>query len=525
MKKLFSSSNLLLLGILSIAAFLRLYRIGDYITFLGDEGRDVLTVYSILHGHFTLLGPTSSVGGFFLGPIYYYFMAPFLWAFNYQPVGPAVMVALVGVATVGFVYKVTAEFFGKKAGLIASLLYAVSPLVITYSRSSWNPNVMPFFSLLTMYLIYKAVISRKLRFMFLAGICFGITMQLHYLATFLGVIIVAFLMKAEVWKLYLQKQKKWATSIMVLSKQYGVLLGGFLLGFSPFLAFEFRHQFANTKNIVNFVLYSKDTHGGGHSLLTIADVFSRMFGRLVFDYSPTTKDIFPFTLPWVNPVLLTISVLVGMWCIVQLVRVTIVNRKNEAKALSYVWLYMWLFIGVLLFGLYRKMIYDYYFTFMFPVPCMLVGWQLSKLSMKNGLGKVLTGIILIVLVILNLSNASILAAPNKQVQQMKTIADFALRQTGGAPFNFALITGGNSDQAYRYFMTLANKPPVTIENSAVDPDRRTVTNQLLVVCESLPCSPLGNSLWEIAGFGRAKIVGHWKVSVVEIYKLEHYSGN
>ena len=85
-----------LLLILLVAAFMRLYRIQDYMTFLGDEGRDVLVVYNILHGHLTLLGPTSSVGGFFLGPIYYYFMAPFLWLFNYNPVGPAVMVAFFG---------------------------------------------------------------------------------------------------------------------------------------------------------------------------------------------------------------------------------------------------------------------------------------------------------------------------------------------------------------------------------------------------------------------------------------------
>src|SRR5258706_14058526 len=110
-KKFLTKSNLILLGILILAAFLRLYRIRDYMTFLGDEGRDVLVVYNILHGHFTLLGPTSSVGGFFLGPIYYYFMAPFLWIFNYDPVGPAVMVGLFGVLTIWFVYKIGNEFF------------------------------------------------------------------------------------------------------------------------------------------------------------------------------------------------------------------------------------------------------------------------------------------------------------------------------------------------------------------------------------------------------------------------------
>src|SRR5258708_28233079 len=123
-----SKKTSLLLGILIIAAFLRLYKIGDYMTFLGDEGRDVLVVYNILHGKFTLLGPTSSVGGFFLGPLYYYLMAPFLWLFNYDPVGPAVMVALFGTVTVYLVYKIGSEFFNERAGIIAAILYAISPL-------------------------------------------------------------------------------------------------------------------------------------------------------------------------------------------------------------------------------------------------------------------------------------------------------------------------------------------------------------------------------------------------------------
>jgi len=524
MKKIFAVSKLLLVGILTVAAFLRLYRIGDYITFLGDEGRDVLIVYNILHGHFTLLGPTSSVGGFFLGPIYYYFMAPFLWLFNYQPVGPAIMVALIGIATVWLVYHITKEFFGTRAGLIASLLYSVSPLVITYSRSSWNPNIMPFFSLLTMYLVYKAVLSKQLRFMFLAGLSFGITMQLHYLATFLGVIIVVFILKAEGWKLYLQKQKKWFDSFIILIKQYSVLLGGFLLGFSPFIAFEVRHQFRNTNNIINFVLFSKDTHGGANSLATITDVFSRIFGRLIFDYSPASKDMFPFTLSWLNPMLLTISLLFGIWCIAQLFRNAIINRKNRDKVLFYIWISLWLLIGVLLFGLYKKTIYDYYFTFMFPLPFILVGWQLSRMSTKNLAYRVIFFIAILIIVILNLTGSQLRQEPNRQVQQSKVISQFVLGKTNMQSFNFALVSGNNTDFSYRYFFALANRNPTTIENFMVDPSRKTVTNQLLVVCESLPCAPVGHPLWEIAGFGRAQIAGHWKVSVVEIYKLVHYSG-
>src|SRR3989344_997489 len=190
MRKFLKWETFCLIFILGVASFFRLYRMEDYITFLGDEGRDVLIVYDILHGDLTLLGPTASVGGFFLGPIYYYFMAPFLWLFNYSPVGPAVMVAIFGIATVFLIYKIGKEFFSAPIGLIASGLYAISPLVIIYSRSSWNPNLMPFFSLLTVYVLYKALIKNSFKLFILCGFLLGITIQLHYLALFLGSIIV-----------------------------------------------------------------------------------------------------------------------------------------------------------------------------------------------------------------------------------------------------------------------------------------------------------------------------------------------
>ena len=58
----------------------------------------------------------------------------------------------------------------------------------------------------------------------------------------------------------------------------------------------------------------------------------------------------------------------------------------------------------------------------------------------------------------------------------------------------------------------------------IDPQRVTVTDQLFIACEIKPCSPLGESSSEIAGFGRAEIAGEWDVSVIKVYKLIHYTG-
>src|SRR3989344_7985150 len=122
-------SWLLLIVILIFAAFLRLYRIEDYMSFLGDEGRDVLVVKRmIVDGKFTLLGPITSVGLMHLGPVYYYFMAPFLWAWRLDPVGPSIMVALFSLAPICLIYRSCSKFFSPYVGIIASFFYAISPL-------------------------------------------------------------------------------------------------------------------------------------------------------------------------------------------------------------------------------------------------------------------------------------------------------------------------------------------------------------------------------------------------------------
>ena len=201
------------------------------------------------------------------------------------------------------------------------------------------------------------------------------------------------------------------------------------------------------------------------------------------------------------------------------------DKSEDFK--KYLLLTTWLIVGILLFGFYKKAIYDYYFAFLFPLPFLLIAQGLDFL--KNikffKVGIILASVLFFIIVGLNLDGIPFQYAPNRQLNQMRSIADFVMTQTNAKPFNFALISSGNSDHAYRYFFTIWNHPPVTIEDPAHDPKRTTVTDQLFVVCESpLPCQPLGNSLWEIAGFGRADIAGHWNVSVVEVYKLIHYKG-
>jgi 4-amino-4-deoxy-L-arabinose transferase and related glycosyltransferases of PMT family len=154
--------------------------------FLGDQGRDALLVAKLLkEGDLLFIGPQTSVGNMYLGPWYYYIMAPFLLIFNYDPVGPAVMVALISLLTIYLIYEFSRKWFNPFVGVISALLFAISPVVIKYSSFSWNPNVMPLFSLLVIWFVWKIYKDGDKKYFFFLGISFALALNSHYLALLL----------------------------------------------------------------------------------------------------------------------------------------------------------------------------------------------------------------------------------------------------------------------------------------------------------------------------------------------------
>jgi len=489
------------------AGFFRLYRIADYMEFLGDEGRDALIAREIINGDPTLLGPRSSAGDFYMGPFYYYAITPFLFFANYDPVGPAIMVAIFGIATVLLIYFVGQKFFNKTTAFIAAFLYSFSPLVLNYSHSSWNPNILPFFSLLLIYLVYLTVTKLKsLKYFFLSGLVLGICLQLHYLSLFLGITISVYI--------FIMTKKK---PFLNLIKKYLFLIFGTLTSLSPLILFDFLNNFLNTRGLFAF-LFSKDVSYSANTgyFQTIADSFFRMFSRLIFNFPQAVKiSQFPDIQIYLWG---AVSILTAISSIILLFR-----HKNKSIKLI---LFLWLFICMFLFGLYKKEIHDYLFTILFPLPFLLVGNLIYVLMSQKKWNRYISSSLAIILFI-SISTLFYFDLPfrygaNRQRDQVKTIAEFVLSKTDNKPYNFAILSPSNSDHAYRYYLDILGDAPIRIENMQNDPERSTGTSQLLVVCEDPACLPLGNPLFEIAAFGRAEIAGEWGVSVVKVYKLIHY---
>lgn len=495
----------ILVAILAAGAFFRLYKIADYMTYLGDEGRDVTVVRRLLvYFDPILIGPGTSIGNMYLGPLYYYLIAPSLWLAGFSPVGPSVFVALVGVLTVFLVWKFGREWFGKVAGLTAAFFYAISPTVIIFSRSSWNPNIMPFFALLSIYSVWKIwSYSAKARlpagqgfagqgkWLVILGISFAFCLQSHYLGLLLLPTLGIFLFLTK------KNKKFWHYSLL------SVLLFLFLM--SPLVIFDARHGWRNFAAMKNFFAVRQETVSikPWKAVPKIFPIFEKINSRLVGG-----RDI--------NAgVYLTIVIFVfAIWLLV--------NRKKEERMQkdAYILIFTWLAFALLGLGLYKQEIYDHYYGFFFPAPFFLIGALVQNtFKIARKAGKILIILGLLYLAFVNFKQNPLRYPPNMQLRRAMEVAQKVSHESGGKEFNFAVIAERNYESGYKYFLQMWGTKIVDID--AQKPD--TITGQLFVVCEmeKVKCDPTHNPKAEVANFGWSKIDTEWTVFGTTFYKLVH----
>jgi len=478
----------LFLAILLLASFVRLYHIREFVVFLGDEGRDALVVKRMIVDHdLTLLGPTASVGGFYLGPVYYYFMIPAMILSGLDPVGPAIMVALMGIATVAILYLVLRDWFGPFPATIASLLYALSPGIVTFSRSSWNPNPMPLFSLLALVLLSYSIRQKKLLLTFASTLCFGIAIQLHYLGLLLAPVLAAI-------TLIQAPRKTWL-------KLIPVEIFGFLAGASMYLAFEIRHNFPNIRSVIEFINRAGATTGPR----------TYNFLKLFYDLNRfNLESVLGKNLSLPTRTLTTILLLSAAIVLLYLFKTKAI-KKIDSPIITIV--IFWL-VGTLGIGMYRGQLHYHYFEFLFPAPFLVLAVILSTL--KHKYLRLALGVLSLAVSAFFIKTAPIWSGGSNLLNQTERVADEIINLAEDEPFNFALITPGNSDHAYRFYLEINNRKPLPIEDE--------VASQLVIVCEQDIefCNPLGHPLWEIASFGKAQIQDQVIIQPgLNIFKLVH----
>lgn len=500
--------------VLIIASFLRFYKISQYMTFLGDEGRDVIIVRKLLvEADFFLVGPGTSIGNMYLGPLYYYMMAPALFLANFSPVGPAVEIAILGVITVLIVWLITKEWFGAKGAFIASLLYAISSTVIIYSRSSWNPNIMPFFSILSIYSIWSVWKKFDFKWLFWMGIFLAFALQSHYLSLLLfptiGIFYLLTIIKLWPRKKNLVKTKdnfnyQTQRKSFIKYSVFGILALLFLM--SPLVIFDARHGWRNVSSMEKFFTERQTTVSARPwtAIPKIPEIIQEISSRLIGGKNIPIGG-------WILTVVFVSSF------------IYLITRKksknNEASA--YTILLIWIFIAVIGFGIYKQEIYDHYYGFFFTAPFILAGGLFEDLlNNSKKFGKVVIWISVGALVYLNILENPFKYTPNNQLKKSVEVAEKIKEEYNNQPFNLAVIAERNYEDGYQYFLEKMKLPVIDIDAQRAE---ETIKNQLFVVCE-LPkekCDPTHSPKAEVANFGWSKIEKEWELAGVILYKLGH----
>lgn len=485
---------IIVLLIISITALLRLYRIDEYMTFRGDEGRDALVMRKILINYdFPLLGPPTSIGNMYLGPLYYYMIAIPMFIFWLNPVAAAVLVALIGTATVFLIYYLTRVWFGMKSAIIASVLYSFSPVNIIYSHSSWNPNPAPFFSLIIFFGLYKLNQTKNFLWLVLVGGSLAFAVQMHYLALILAPIVVTLVLR----EIFLTHKKKSQVKNLILGNILGIMIFLFLM--SPLLIFDLKHNFMNYKAISTFF---------GDRQTTVNLNLFNTFGRIIPIYQHNLVERY---MALKNPFA---GIVVSVLVLVPVILVLFQYIKRKVIYWPLMTVSLWLIIGVLGLAIYKQTIYDHYLGFLNPAPFILFGSLIFILKkFKKRFIEITFFAAAILLLILNIFQSPLKHPPNNQLKRTKDVSKFVIAEARGKPYNFALLSKNNYDDAYEFFLITYNNPPKQVP---VD-----ITDQLFVVCEDDECNPINHPKYEIAGFGWSKIESEKNFSGVKVFKLIH----
>ena len=247
-----SKQALILPLIILIALVLRLWKWPDYLVFDHEKTRDLLDsliIYKDLN--ITLLGPTTEIDGVFHGPLYYYLVGFFYFIFGGDPKAGSIIsfgFNILGILTLYFIGK---DLFGKRVGLIASFLYAVSFESVSYAFWLSNPGPSIPLIFLMFYFFYKFLTrpTKKLSpYLALSLFCYGLTIQFQ---------VLNFVFAIPLFILFLLS-KKHLPSLKTLF----VGLIAFLVSISTFIIYELKYNFLMIKGIFGKVFIPMFSGGG-----------------------------------------------------------------------------------------------------------------------------------------------------------------------------------------------------------------------------------------------------------------------
>jgi 4-amino-4-deoxy-L-arabinose transferase-like glycosyltransferase len=241
------SRNKYIFSILVIFTILAgvLLRVQETVTnnflFLIDQGRDMIAVKNIVFNHhLTLIGPYTSLGGVFQGPIWYYLLSVPTFILNGNPLGAEILMLIISISAMLLAFYFMYKLFGKKAAIITLFLFAVSPEAAAAATYIWNPHPMWLLIILYIFSLFFAIQGKK-KWYIVVWLTLGL--MFNFEAALAVFILLSFIIYIVIF------ERKAITNKLFLS---GLIL--FVLLFIPQILFELRHNFLMTRSVLDTFL-------------------------------------------------------------------------------------------------------------------------------------------------------------------------------------------------------------------------------------------------------------------------------
>jgi len=215
----------ILILIILLAGFLRLYKLDSYPAFNADEAALGYNAYSLIktgideHGnkwpiHFQSFNDYKPGG-------YVYMILPFVKLFGLNEWSVRVPNALLGVGTVYLLYLLVYKLFkDERFSLISSLFLAISPWHIHFSRGGWEVNVATFFITLGVYLFLKFGDLKKWNYLLFAYLSFAYSLYVYHsarlIAPLLGIGLLVIYWKDLDFKKHFKNYMLYAICFIIL---------------------------------------------------------------------------------------------------------------------------------------------------------------------------------------------------------------------------------------------------------------------------------------------------------------------
>lgn len=419
--------NKLLLLILLVGFFLRayhpltLFQYGHDQDLIGWFVRDV-----ILNHHLRLIGQETSSHGIFIGPYFYYLLIPFYLLTHFDPAGTLFLSIILGIFTIWSIYFTFRKIFSEHVGLVGALVYALSTLIVFTDREVDPTQPVMLWTVWFLFTLDGVMKQKKYAYPLLGiliGLIWSINLQL--------VILLPLVLLAQIFS-----KRKLVTKELVVGILIAVILN------IPFVAFEVRHGFQQTKSLISSLTTNKDYVFG-----TATGFFPKLDRTMQLVYKNTTSMF------WGNT-FLNIPYQITFWVLL-VVFAFLVYRRIIDWQLGII-LFLWQLIYIFFFTKVSLNLSEYYINGMNIIWILVAALSVNVL-MQNKKTKNFAYLILGLFVILNLYSFFARPINASGYVERKAIISEIKKDAGEHNYpcvSLSFITNPGNNLGYRYFTSL-----------------------------------------------------------------------